>query len=273
MKVAERPLAGKRIVITRSPEQSGILLHELKGSGAKVILLPFVEFRLPSDTGALDSALARLSEFDWVVFTSPNGVRFFRQRLRELGRETSGLPAPLPLVAAIGVATASAATKEGLAVEFALADVRGGREFAQRFSSAAIQGKKILLPQSDLADGHIRDALKESGAAVTEVVAYRTCMPESLHGHELEQVKRDGADVFVFASPSAFRNFAKTVGPEGLKLFADRSAFAAIGPTTAEAIRGAGVQVKIEAAKPSSSEIVQAIVQYFAAKPSEVVRR
>lgn len=273
MKVAERPLAGKRIVITRSPEQSGALTHELKGSGATVILLPFVEFRLPSDTGELDSALARLSQFDWVVFTSPNGVRFFCQRLRELGREPSELPAPLPLVAAIGVATASAATKEGLAVEFASADVRSGSEFAQRFSSAAIHGKKILLPQSDLADGHISEALKESGAAVTEVVAYRTCMPESLHGLELEQVKRDGADVFVFASPSAFRNFAKTVGPEELKRFADRSAFAAIGPTTAEAIRGAGVQVKIEAAKPSSSEIVQAIVEYFAPKPSEAVRR
>lgn len=272
MKVAERPLAGKRIVITRSPEQSGVLTQELKGSGATVILLPFVEFLLPSDTGALDSALARLSQFDWVVFTSPNGVRFFCQRLRELGREPSELPAPLPLVAAIGVATASAATKEGLEVEFVLADVRGGREFAERFSSAAIHGKKILLPQSDLADGHIREALKE-GAAVTEVVAYRTCMPESLHGHELEQVKRDGADVFVFASPSAFRNFAKTVGPEELKRFADRSVFAAIGPTTAEAIRDAGVQVKIEAAKPSSSEIVQAIVEYFAAKPSEAVRR
>jgi uroporphyrinogen-III synthase len=273
MKLAERPLAGKRIVITRSPEQSGVLTHELKGSGATVISLPFVEFRLPSDTGALDSALARLSEFDWVAFTSPNGVRFFCQRLRELGREPSELPAPLPLVAAIGAATAGAATKEGLAVAFAHTDIRSGREFAQRFSSAAIHGKKILLPQSDLADGHVAEALKESGAAVIEVVAYRTCMPESLPGHELEQVKRYGADVFVFASPSAFRNFAKTVGPEELKRFADRSAFAAIGPTTAEAIRGAGVQVKIEAAKPSSSEIVQAIVEYFAAKPSEAVRR
>jgi uroporphyrinogen III methyltransferase / synthase len=273
MTVAERPLAGKRIVITRSPEQSGIVLRELEGSGAMVILLPFVEFRLPRDTGALDAALAKLNQFDWVVFTSPNSVRFFCQRLRELGREPSELPAPLPLVAAIGVATVSAATKEGFAVEFAHADIRSGREFAQRFSSATIQGKKILLPQSDLADGHVAEALKESGAAVTEVVAYRTCMPESLNGHELEQVRRDGADVFVFASPSAFRNFAKTVGADGVKHFADRSAFAAIGPTTAEAIRGAGVQVKIEAAKPSSSEIVQAIVEYFTAKPSEAVRR
>ncbi len=165
MKVAERPLAGKRIVITRSPEQSGVLLRELEGSGATVILLPCVEFRLPSNTSALDSALARLSQFDWVVFTSPNGVRFFCQRLRELGREASELSTPLPLVAAIGVATASAATKEGLAVEFALADVRSGREFAERFSSSAIHGKKILLPQSDLADGHIAEGLKESGAA------------------------------------------------------------------------------------------------------------
>ncbi|HKN61978.1 MAG TPA: uroporphyrinogen-III synthase, partial [Candidatus Acidoferrales bacterium] len=237
-------------MITRAPEQSSVLLRELEGSGATVILLPFVEFRLPRDTGPLDSALARLSQFDWLVFTSPNGARFFCQRLRELGREPSELLAPLPLVAAIGVATASAATKQGLAVEFALADVRSGSEFAHRFSSAAIHGKKILLPQSDLADGHIRNALKESEAVVTEVVAYRTCMPESLHGQELEQVRRDGADVFVFASPSAFRNFAKTVGPEELRRFADHSAFAAIGPTTAEAIRGAGVLVKIEAAKP-----------------------
>ena len=262
MHTPDNPLAGKRIVITRAPEQSGALLDELKSSGAQVIFLPFVEFRPPEDCGPLDDALSRLSEFDWIVFTSQNDARFFCGRLRELGRDFVSLPSPRPKIAALGTATSDAAASQGLNADLVTRDARSGREFVAQFSQN-VRGKKIFLPQSDHADAHVTDSLREAGAQVTSVVAYRTCMPESLDGEKLDLVRRDGADAFVFASPSAFRNFARSVGADRLKSYSEHSVFVTIGPTTARAIRDAGVRVKIEAAKPNSREIVKAMMEYF----------
>jgi uroporphyrinogen-III synthase len=261
MDTTYKTLEGKRIVLTRPPEEAGILLHKLNGSGAQVFLLPFIEFRPPEDFALLDSAVSHLSEFDWIVFTSQNAVRFFCNRLRELGRVPVDLPVP-PRVAVIGAATSSAAAVERLRVDLVTPGARSGREFVAEFSPNA-QGKKILLPQSDQAGGQVAEGLRAAGAQVTPVVAYRTCMPESLDGAELARIRRDGADVFVFASPSAFRNFARIVGDADLKRFAAEAAFAAIGPTTAQAIRKAGVPVEIEAVNPNADEIIKAMIEYF----------
>src|SRR6267378_8492280 len=117
MGASHNALARKRIVLTRSSEQSGILLHKLKGSGAHIIMLPFIEFRPPENSAPLDSALSRLTEFDWVVFTSQNAVRFFCRRLRELGGVPADLPASGPKIVAIGAATCNVARVEGLRVD------------------------------------------------------------------------------------------------------------------------------------------------------------
>jgi uroporphyrinogen III methyltransferase / synthase len=268
---AHRALAGKRIVLTRTPDQAGILLHKLKGSGARIIVLPFVEFRPPDDLAPLDAAISQLAEFDWIVFTSQNAVRFFCSRLRELGRAAVDLPTP-PKIATIGVTTQNIALAERLRVDLITTDARSGREFVREFSTNA-RGKKILLPRSDQARDYVADGLREGGAHVTSVVAYRTCMPESLDGEALDRIRYEGADVFVFASPSAFHNFAKTVGEADLKRFAANSAFAAIGPTTAQAIRDAGVPVAIEAEKPNSDEIIRAMIAHFLKSKRAKVRR
>ncbi|HKV06291.1 MAG TPA: uroporphyrinogen-III synthase [Candidatus Acidoferrales bacterium] len=270
MDAPNNALNGKRIVLTRSSEQAGILLQQLKGRGAQVIALPFVEFRPPGDFAPLDSALSRLVEFDWIVFTSQNAVRFFCTRMRELSPATVN-PAAFPRVAAIGDATAGAAAAEGLRVEFVASGVRSGREFVAEFSRNA-RARKILLPQSDQAGDDFAAGLRDGGAIVTPVVAYRTCMPESLDSEGLTRLRREGADVFLFASPSAFHNFARAVGRSELNRFARDSIFAAIGPTTAQAIRKAGVPVGIEAAKPSSDEIVKAMIAHFS-KPKQAKAR
>jgi uroporphyrinogen III methyltransferase / synthase len=267
----EKPLSGKRIVITRAPEQAGILLQELKASGAEVIVLPFVEFRPPEDRGPFDAALSRLSEFDWIVFTSRNAVKFFCERLHELGRDLPSVASSRPKIAAIGAVTGDAAAREGLAPDVVAREARSGGEFVAQFSPKA-RGRRILLPQSEQSDGHVAEGLRESGALVTSVVAYRTCMPESLDRDELNRVCRDGADAFIFASPSAFRNFARTLGSEELKRFGEHSTVVAIGPTTTQAIRETGVPVKAEAATPSAREIVRAIIDYFSAAERAKVR-
>lgn len=280
------PLAGKRIVITRAPGQGeGLRIQLTKMYGAQVIELPCVEFREPKDTGPLDAAIRSLRNFSWLLFTSQNAAHFFGRRARALGVEFEKLPAPRPCVAGIGPATAEAAAAEGFPVDF-VPPAGTGRNFAGIFkgcvrSVAGLEvkdpvasfvqgtsGMSILIPRSDVAmrDRGAADwteVLREAGASVKEVVAYQTCMPESLAGPQLDEVRRSGADCFVFASPSAFENFVKAVGIDDLRRLSASSAFAAIGPTTAAAIRVSGVACRIEAAAPSAEAVAAAIARYF----------
>jgi uroporphyrinogen-III synthase len=283
-------LSGKRIVITRAPGQGEDLRAELsRGAGAHVIELPCVEFRELEETTELDRAIRALRDFAWLLFTSQNAARFFARRVRALGFDPAQLPEPRPRVAAIGPATAEAAMVEGFPMDF-VPDAGTGRSFAGNLKACVagmevknpsvafvrdVAGMKILVPRSDLA---LRDrgaadwteVLREAGAEVIAVASYRTCMPESLAEPQLEQMRRERADCFVFASPSAFENFAKSVGPEDLRRFASASVFAAIGPTTAAAIRSAGVRCAIESAEPNTKSLIEAMAAYFQG-PSRLV--
>ncbi|MHB8527168.1 MAG: uroporphyrinogen-III synthase [Candidatus Acidiferrales bacterium] len=279
-------LSGKRIVITRAPGQSEDLRAELsRGAGAQVIELPCVEFREIEETTDLDGAIRGLSDFAWLLFTSQNAARFFSRRARALGVNPAQLADPRPRVAAIGPATAEAARAEGFSVDF-VPDAGTGRSFAGNLRGCvrsvagmevknpvmgfvhAVAGVKVLVPRSDLAlrdrgAADWTDVLRDAGAEVTAVAAYRTCMPESLAGPQLEQMRREKIDCFIFASPSAFHNFAKSVGPDDLRRFALSSAFAAIGPTTASAIRGAGIRCPIESPEPNAKSLIEAMVRHF----------
>lgn len=283
---ASGPLAGKRMVITRAPGQGeGLRIQLAKFYGAQVIELPCVEFREPEDATELDSAIRSLGDFAWLLFTSQNAARFFSRRCCALGVEFKRLPAPRPCVGAIGPATAEAAAREGFPVDF-VPQAGTGRNFAGIFTSCvrsvagldvkdpvaafvrAASGSRILIPRSDAAmrDRGAADwteVLRDAGADVTEVVAYRTCMPESLAGSQLEGILRQGADCFVFASPSAFENFARSVGIDDLRRLGASSVFAAIGPTTAAAIRAAGIPCAIEAAVPTAEGVAAALAKYF----------
>jgi len=257
-----QPLAGKRIILTRASEQSGTLLRLLERNGAEVGLLPCVEFGPPQNFAPLDEALRRISEFAWLIFTSRNAVKYVSRRLREVRCDPINLAEPRPKVAAIGAATRDSATRAGWDVDRTIPNVRSGAEFVSKIARR-VRGVKILLPQSDLAAPGIAGQLYDAGAMVTSVVAYRTCMPESLDHEEVSRVCRDGADAIVFASPSAFRNFAQAAGESHFSRIAENSSFAAIGPTTASAICEAGIPVSMEAATPNPYGIVKAMNEYF----------
>jgi uroporphyrinogen III methyltransferase / synthase len=263
MAAIEKPLAGKRIVLTRAPEQAASLFRALNDAGASVILFPCVEFAAPDDCGPLDTALSRLDEFDWIAFTSQNAVRFFRQRQCETDSTRSAPATGHAKIAALGASTAEAATKAGCAVDFVAPNARSGPEFVAAFAPLA-RGQKVLLPQSDQAGDRISEALSEAGVIVTPVVAYRTCVPQSLDDDALARIRRDRADLIFFGSPSAFRNFVQMVGQQTVTQLTANLAFGAIGPTTASAIRDAGVAVQFESPEPSAMAIVKAMEEYFA---------
>ncbi|MGA8013358.1 MAG: uroporphyrinogen-III synthase [Candidatus Acidiferrales bacterium] len=256
MEPPEKPLAAKRIVVTRSPEQSGELIRTLEHLGAETILLPMVAFAVPEDARALDRALHELATFDWILFTSQNAVRFIALRLKQLG-----LPPMVQRIAAVGPATAEAARQQGFHVDY-VATNHTARSLASELPDS-LAGGRVLLPRSDRADDHIAEALRERGVQVTDVIAYRTIAPVNPDPAMLDGVRGGDFHVAIFSSPSAFHNMDGFLGAGTLAKLAEKVRYAAIGPTTAKAMRDAGVRVHIEAEEASSAGLADAIVKYF----------
>ena len=256
-----RPLQGKAVVITRAPEQSREFADALEGLGARVLQLPMICFAPSEDPAKLDAVLARLADFDWVLFTSQNAVRFFFRRSCRLDAAKLSHASGLRF-AAIGAATAQAARNLDIRIDY-VATVQTGEGFATELKTA-MSGSRVLLPRSDRADDRLPAALRSAGAVVDEVVVYRTAMPESFDSAVIGEVKDGSANVIVFASPSAFDNFLGVIGAEEVKRLAEKKTqLAAIGPTTARAIRAAGLPVAIESDESSPVKMAAAIAEYY----------
>jgi uroporphyrinogen III methyltransferase / synthase len=262
-----QPLSGKRIVVTRAARQAQELRRSLEDLGAEVLLMPTVSFLAPDDGKELDSALGELLRFDWVLFTSQNAVGFFIKRCRELGLDRESFDWPKPLVAVVGPATAQVATERGLRVSF-VATEHTGEGLAREFR-VLVDGGKVLLPRSDRGDDRLLNVLREAGADVTAVTAYRTAAPEALDADVLDRIRRGEVEAIVFASPSAFHNLRDSIGAPELAKLSARMQFAAIGPTTARALRQAGLRVEIEANEPSGAGLSEAIGDYYEREASK----
>jgi uroporphyrinogen-III synthase len=256
-----KPLAGRRIVVTRAPEQSCELVSALEEKGANVVLLPLVAFAPPDDWRALDEQLQKLNGFDAILFLSRNAVRYLFKRCRELGITCDFSPSKGPLIATVGHATEDAAIREGLSVNY-IAKGHTAESLARELRSF-VANRTVLLPRGNRGDSELPDALREAGAYVTEVTAYRTVAPANPDPAILNSIRDAGVDSIVFASPSAYRNLCDLIPTSGLATVSARVQFVAIGPTTARAIRSSGARVAVEAAEPSAAAIAEALVEYF----------
>lgn len=264
--VKSRTLEGRRIVVTRAPEQSKELREKLEELGAEVLLLPLVRFLEPENTGELDRAIRSLAKFDWLIFSSANAVKFFLGRCRALGLWPGS---DTPKIAVVGSATRLALENEGPRASL-VPEVFSGAGLAAELS-ATIAGKSVLLPRSDRAGEELPSLLQSAGAIVTEVVAYRTVGAEGID-REVLQAARDHADAVTFFSPSAFREFQNLVGSESLGRWNPRVAFVAVGPVTAEAIRGAGLPVAIEADQATAASLIETLERHFSAPELSAAR-
>jgi uroporphyrinogen-III synthase len=256
----KRPLEGRRIVITRSPQQSQELAEGIARAGGTAVFLPMLRFGEPLDFAGIDFALRSLGSFDWLFFMSQNAVRFVMRRLHVLGIELpqSGRPA----IAAVGPATARTATEEGWKVDY-VARRNTGNGLVEELASS-VKGRRVLLPRSDRGNPELSQALRTQGADVTQVIAYRTLPLEPWESRVLADLAQGAADVITFASPSAVQLFLEAVGPEKLPSVVGRTKLAAIGPTTAAMMAEIGLPVAIQASEASSEGFVQAVVALFA---------
>jgi len=253
-------LTGKRILITRATEQAEEFSTALQNYGAQVIAFPTIEIAPLEDWQPLDKTIEKLDSYDWVIFTSVNGVRFFAQRLKEKGINRAALARKK--ICAIGPRTQKELEKMGVTVHFRPSEYRA-EGVAEGLKDRGIQGQKILLPRAREARRILPEALREAGALVDEVEVYQTVKPG--HGKaSLEAILKKGVDLVVFTSSSTVRNFMELLSDKkimnGVKV-------AVIGPVTAETAKKYGLDPSIMPAEYTIPSLVQAIVEHFAQQP------
>jgi uroporphyrinogen-III synthase len=253
-----RPLAGKRVLVTRARRQAGGLSRELRRLGARVMEVPTIEVHPPRSYRALDRALGTLADYEWLILTSVNGVEALILRMRKLKlrlRRLQGLR-----IAAIGPATRSAIETRGLRVEVmpreyvAEAVVRGLRR--------RVKGKRVLLVRAAIARDVIPRLLRRAGARVDVVAAYRTATPSGSAARIRAALKdpRRIPDSITFTSSSIARNFVAMLGPDGREHLAGVK-LASIGPVTSATLRDLGLRAHVEAREYTMPGLAKAMVK------------
>lgn len=250
------PLAGKCIVVTRPRHQARPLSQALGSLGARVVEAPAIRIEPPSDFAPLDQALARIDAYDWVVFTSANGVDAFFERVSQVDpeKDLSSLS-----FAAIGPATAESLGERGYEAEVIPERFVAEEFFRALAARQEVAGRRFLLPRADIAREALPDLLKAAGGVVDVVVAYRTLAATEEIGRVVALVGKGEVDIVTFTSGSTVRSFFSEVAPASVL---GRFAAASIGPITSRALRDLGVEPAIEAASYTVPGLVEAIVRY-----------
>jgi uroporphyrinogen III methyltransferase/synthase len=241
-----RPLFGQTVVVTRTRQQASDLSDRLTSLGANVIEAPTIELAPPDEWSNVDAALSRIAEFDWVVFTSANGVGFTKQRLAQTGRDARAFGHAK--VAAIGDATARAIREElflnvDLCPESFVAEALAD-EFAKR---AHVKGARFLLLRADIARPVLRERLQRDGAAeVLDVPVYETRPAKALPPALLDALAAREVQWITFTSSSTAKNFASLLGPNYLESLHGVK-IASIGPITTSTLRDLGLEPTVQA--------------------------
>ena len=252
-----RPLFGKRVLVTRTREQAGTLSELLSERGAQAIELPTIEIRPPDDYSRLDSALRRLDTYEWMIFTSINSVQVVFARLDVLGLDTRAFNTTK--VGAIGPATAASLREHGIVADF-VPDDFVSQAIAEGLKQRGFKRGSVLLPRADIAPATLRQSLSSIGAAVEEVIAYRTVVPED-SGARVSDILSDGIDIATFTSSSTVKNLALIL--EGNLERISGATVACIGPITAATTRELGLKVDIVAREHTVIGLVNALEAYF----------
>jgi uroporphyrinogen-III synthase len=258
---ASLPLAGLRVLVTRPRAQSASFADALRALGATPVELPAIQIA-PAPFGPLDDALERLVDYDWLIFTSVNGVHATFERLRALGGDPAAVAAS---IGAIGRATAEAVRAHGAAVAF-VPERFVAEAAVEGLVARGMAGQRVLLPRADIARDTLPDGLRAAGAHVDVVVAYRTLPADEVDASVLAELRSDRFDVLTFASPSTVRSVAALLGETRPR----HGVVACIGPITATAARAAGFRVDVEADEYSLAGLTRALAHWRTAGAGRV---
>ncbi|AMV73785.1 uroporphyrinogen-III C-methyltransferase [Desulfuromonas carbonis] len=256
-----RPLFGKRVLVTRSADQAGEFSAQLQGQGALVVECPTIQLVPPADFAELDAAIARLASFDWLVLTSVNAVQFFFARLQTLNLDARVLGGCR--VCAVGPKTAASIRDHGIRPDLIPADYKA-EGVVKAFTDQQLQGQRILFPRADKAREVIPQGLTALGAEVVAPIAYCNILPAELPPAALAALAAGEIDCVTFTASSTVENLARILGAEGFATLLAGVPVAAIGPITARSCRKLGLEVAIEPAEYTLTALTAAIVRYFA---------
>jgi uroporphyrinogen III methyltransferase/synthase len=261
-----KPLFGKRVLVTRSREQASVLSRRLRELGAEPVELPAIALEPPEDYSPLDAAIRNTHQYNWIIFTSANGVRAFMERLWTLGWDARSLNRAK--LAAIGPATATVLEQYHLRADY-VPDQYVAEAVAAGIGD--VSGQRILLPRADIARPALAIALREAGAAVDEVTAYRTILAEGVHGDTSagglisptsddvhQMLAENQIDVVTFTSSSTVRNLVALLGDaEPLR----GALIACIGPITAGTAREMGLRVDVVAEEYTIDGLIEVLIR------------
>lgn len=241
-------LAGLRIVVTRATHQAEELASPLRDLGAEVILAPVIGIAAPADPAPLREAAAQCDEYNWIIFTSANAVMTFAAELPQPHTSCRAR------VAAIGSATREAAEKNGFTVAVVPTEYVA-ESLAESLGMQDLTGQRILIPSAAVARDVVLQGLRELGARVERVEAYRNVIPSGAEGRIAYVFREPYPDWVTFASSSAAENTLKLAGQTALQ----NIKIATIGPITSATVRALGLTVAAEARVHSAAGLVEAI--------------
>jgi uroporphyrinogen III methyltransferase/synthase len=262
-----RPLAGRRIVITRARAQASSLAQRLTELGGEVVECPTIEIQAPKSYAAVDDAIANIAGYNWVIFTSVNGVKQFVARC-EQGNVPVTVLQKLQ-VAAIGPETAKSLRAAGVR-GIMVPNKYQAEGLLEVLGKKRIRGKRVLIPRAAKARDILPDTLRQWGAEVNVVEAYRTVLPRTDIAALKKRLADRKVDVITFTSSSTVANFMELFAGQKLAELLPESAIACIGPITKKTVEDLGRKVDIVSREYTIAGLVRAIVNYFRRKTEKL---
>lgn len=254
-----KPLFGRRIVVSRAREQASRFSALLENLGAETLEFPAIKIAPPLDYSPLDRALQKIDQYGWLIFTSENGVHSFFSRLLENGKDVRALQGAM--ICAIGPRTKEILESKALQVDYLPSEYRA-EAVIELLKEKIKPGDRVLLPRADLARSLLPQALTALGAQVDNVIAYRTVRGDSDAALLRQMLKNDEIDMLTFTSSSTVRNIYEMIGPEAAALLKE-VALASIGPITSAALTDFGLKVSVEANEYTIAGLTEAILDYY----------
>jgi uroporphyrinogen III methyltransferase/synthase len=263
----ERPLFGKKIVVTRSREQAGELVDLLEDLGAEAIEAPTLKMAPADDPESVDRAASSIDGYDWVIFESASAVERLMDSLARGPRDVRSFGRVS--ICAIGPSTADRLGIHGLKPDVTMPELRVEGVGDALDAKSPVEGKRVLIVRPDHLHDHLAKDLARRGAAVSDLVAYRS-VPETSESEDMQNVYRqllDGAiDAVTFASATAVGQFAAAIGRDAFADLLQKTVVAAIGPVTAAAAAELGITAQVVPESYTVEGLVKALVEHFAQK-------
>ncbi len=259
--VSSDVLRGKRILVTRARSQALSLVQRIESLGGEVVEFPTIEIRPPESYGPLDQAINQIGSYDWLIFTSVNGVEQFLDRFEKLGKNIADLAGIE--VGAIGPETAKRLTATQIQPSLVPKQYQA-EGILEALISETVLGKRILIPRAAKARDILPETLRQWGARVDVVEAYQTVLPQ-VDVSALCQLLREGTiDMITFTSSSTATNFAAMLRDQDLPGLLSRAVIACIGPITRKTVEDLGMRSEVVSVEFTIPGLVSAMVDYFA---------